>query len=351
MAPGYGSFARVGRLPLRALLTVTALLAALAAGPAADAADAKQRFAPGLVSTGDHALSALAAGKLGARVVRVEFDIGTPAAALRSTVAALTRRGARPLLLAGFHGRLPTEGEARNIGSWAAEFGPGGSYWATHRRHRLPVRLIEFGNETSYRDQYGDTYSDESYGHRAGLYATRFAQAHRAIGGRRVGLLAQADDGGTASSVWVTRMFGAVPKLGKLVAGWTVHPYGPRGKWRPKLRRVIAQTASMGAPATVPIDVTEYGISSSDGGLLTDNYGWPADLTYARAAAALRGTVAGMRADAKIAKRLRLFLVYSAHDLRRPGATNDREAYFGALRNDLTAKGAYTAAVRQLFRR
>jgi hypothetical protein len=208
--------------------------------------------------------------------------------------------------------------------------------------------MIEFGNETSYRDQYGDTYYDQSYGDRAELYAIRFAQARHAIH-HHVGLLAQADDGGTASSVWVTRMFDAVPKLGRLVAGWTVHPYGPRGQWRPKLRRLIAQTAAMGAPATVPIDVTEYGISSSDGGMLSDNYGWPANLTYARAAAALRGTVAGMRADAKIAKRLRLFLVYSAHDLRRPGATNDREAYFGALRSDLTAKGAYTAEVRRLF--
>ena len=247
-------------MPLRALLAAAVLLAALAGGCNGDAADAKQRFAPGLVSTDDHRLSAIAAGKLGARVVRVEFDIGTPAASLRPTVAALTRRGARPLLLAGFHGRMPTEAEARNVGSWAAEFGPGGSYWAKHRRHRLPVRLIEFGNETSYTDQYGDTYSDQSYMDRAELYATRFAQAHRAIGQRRVGLLAQADDGGSASSVWVTHMFGAVPKLGKLVAGWTVHPYGPREKWQPKLRRLIAQTAAMGAPATVPIDVTEYGI-------------------------------------------------------------------------------------------
>jgi hypothetical protein len=336
-------------LPLRALLTVAAVLAALTAGCDSDSADAKQRFAPGLVSTANHRLSAIAAGKLGARVVRVEFDIGTPAASLRSTVAALTQRGARPLLLAGFRGRVPTAAEARNVGSWAAEFGPGGSYWAKHRRHRLPVRLIEFGNETSYRDQYGDTYSDQSFKDRAELYATRFAQAHRAIGKRRVGLLAQADDGGTASSVWVTHMFSAVPKLGRLVAGWTVHPYGPRAKWRPKLRRLVAQTAAAGAPATVPIDVTEYGISSSDGGALTDNYGWPANLTYTQAAEALRVTVAGMRADAKIAKRLRLFLVYSAHDLRRPGATNDREAYFGALRHDLSAKGAYTDEVRRLF--
>jgi hypothetical protein len=336
-------------LRLRALLTVAALLAAFTAGCASDDADAKQRFAPGLVSTTDHRLSAIAAGKLGASVVRVEFDIGTPVASLRPTVAALTRRGVRPLLLAGFHGRVPTEAEARNVGSWAAEFGPGGAYWAKHRRHRLPVRLIEFGNETSYRDQYGDTYSDQSYKDRARLYATRFAQAHRAIGRQRVGLLAQADDGGSASSVWVTHMFGAVPKLGKLVAGWTVHPYGPREKWRPKLRRLIAQTAAMGAPASVPIDVTEYGISSGGGAALTDNYGWPANLTYTQAAEALRATAASMRTDARIGKRLRLFLVYAAHDLRRPGATNDREAYFGALRHDLTAKGLYTDEVRRLF--
>jgi hypothetical protein len=325
------------------------LLASLAGGCNGDDADAKQRFAPGLVSTDDHRLSAIAAGKLGARVVRVEFDIGTPAASLRPTVAALTRRGARPLLLAGFHGRVPTEAEARNVGSWAAEFGSCGSYWAKHRRHRLPVRLIEFGNETSYTDQYGDTYSDQSYKDRAELYATRFAQAHGAIGRRRVGLLAQGDDGGSGSSVWVTHMFGAVPKLGELVAGWTVHPYGPREKWQPKVRRLIAQTAAMGAPATVPIDVTEYGISSSGGGALTDNYGWPANLTYTEAAEALQVTVAAMRTEAEIAERLRLFMVYSAHDLRRPGVTNDREAYFGVLRHDLTTKGAYTDEVRRLF--
>ena len=61
-------------------------------------------------------------------------------------------------------------------------------------------------------------------------------------------------------------------------------------------------------------------------------------------------TVGAMRDDAKIAKRLRLFLVYSsATTCGRPGATNDREAYFGALRHDLTAKGQYTDEVRRLF--
>jgi hypothetical protein len=336
-------------LRCRALLAFAVVLAGLSVGCGSDPADAKQGFTPGLVSTANHRLSAAAAGRLGARVVRVEFDIGTPPASMRSTVAALARRGARPLLLAGFHGRMPSEAETKNVGRWAAAFGPGGSYWARHPRHRLPVRLIEFGNETSYRDQYGDSYSDQSYKDRAELYATRFAQARRAIGRRGVGLLAQADDGGSRSSVWVTHMFGAVPRLGRLVAGWTVHPYGPRDKWQPKLRRVIAQTAAMGAPASVPIDVTEYGISSSDGAGLSDNYGWPADLTYTQAAADLRSAVAGMRADGKIGKRLRLFMVYSAHDLRPAGVTNDREAYFGALRHNLAAKGAFTAEVRRLF--
>ena len=39
-----------------------------------------------------------------------------------------------------------------------------------------------------------------------------------------------------------------------------------------------------------------------------------------------------MRADREIRERLRLFLLYSAYDLRAPGETDDREAYFGALR-------------------
>jgi hypothetical protein len=338
-------------LRCRALLTVTILLAALTAGCDSESADAKQRFQPGLVSSDYHRLSAAAAGKLGARVVRVEFDIATPASAIRPAVSEIVRRGARPLLLAGFHGRVPSAAEARNLASWAATFGTGGSFWAGNRRHRLPVRLIEFGNETSYGDQYGDTYSDDSYKQRAELYATRFAQAHAAIAARHrhVGLLAQADDGGTVSNVWVTHMFGAVPKLGKLVAGWTVHPYGPRDRWEPKMGRLIAQTAAMGARASIPIDVTEYGISSDGGAELTDNYGWPADLTSAQAAADLRSTVAQMRADKQIGKRLRLFMVYSAHDLQAPGATDDREAYFGALRRDLSSKGPYTDEVRRLF--
>jgi hypothetical protein len=316
------------------------------------AQDAAARFAPGVVASADHPRSAKAARLLGARVVRVEFDISTPASALRRSVASISAHGARPLLLAGFYGRLPTEQEARNVGRWAAMFGPGARFWR-HRRHRHPVRLIEFGNETSYVDQYGDSYDAPSYAARAETYALRFAQAHSAVrhAHRRVGLLAQADDGGTGTRTWVDHMFRVVPRLGRMVAGWTVHPYGPRWRWLAKMHSVVRQTAAHGASRHIPIDVTEYGISSDNGTWLTDNYGWPNNETYAQAARDLRQTVRQMRGDRMLRHRLGLFLVYAAYDLRPPAVSNDREHYFGALRHDLTRKGAYTTEVRRLMRR
>ena len=308
-------------------------------------------FQPGLVGTADHGRSAIAAKRLGADIVRLEFAIGTPAPALRASVAALANQGAQALLLAGFDGRMPTEAEARNLAGWAAEFGPGGSFWNGRSDGHLAVRQIEFGNETSYSHQFGDTYSNPSYRARAQLYGTRFAQAKFAIGatGRQVGLLAQADDGGTGSAAWVDGMFDAVPNLGQLVDGWTVHPYGPRGVWEPKLRRLIGQTAANGAPGTIPIDITEYGLSSNNGLALTDNYGWPVNLTFAQAASALETTLAGMRADPAIGPRLRLFMVYSAYDLNASLGPNERERFFGALTADLGDKGAYSAEARELF--
>jgi hypothetical protein len=325
-------------------------LAVAAIGPYAGDHAATTRFAPGLVASTDHLRSAEAAQELGAEVVRVEFDIRTRPPAMRRTMRALAKRDLRPLLLAGFHGRMPTRAEARNLGRWAKEFGRGGRFWKGREGGR-PVLRIEFGNETSYWDQYGDTYYDASYRARARVYATRLEQAHAAIAGtgRKVGLLAQADDGGTASAAWVNGMYEAVPRLHRLVDGWTVHPYGPRSRWEPKLLRLIGQTRANGAPSTIPIDVTEYGISSDNGAGLGDNLGWPANLTYAHAAAALRDTVAEMRGDRTIGRRLRTFMVYAAHDLRPSRASRDREQYFGALRHNLAAKGAYSARVRRLF--
>jgi len=307
------------------------------------------RFSPGLVASGDHALSATAAGSLGANLVRVEFDIGAPVSSMRGSIDAIADHGARPLLLAGFEGRIPTVAEAQNLGRWAAEFGPGGSFWSGRPDGHLAVQQIEFGNETSYGYQYGDSWADQSYANRAEAYATRLAQARWAIGatGRDVGLLAQADDGGSGSSTWVDHMFRAVPNLEQLVDGWTIHPYGPRSRWEPKVDRLIASTAANGAPASVPIDVTEYGISSANGAPLTDNYGWPTNLTYAQAAAALDATIVEMRLDPTLGPRLGDFMIYAAHDLRPPGTTTEREQAFGVLQSNLSPKGAYSTEVRE----
>ncbi|MEA2418405.1 MAG: hypothetical protein QOE60_611 [Thermoleophilaceae bacterium] len=308
-------------------------------------------FRPGLVGTADHPRSALAAKRLGADIVRIEFDVNTPAASLRPSVAALAGQGVQPLLLAGFEGRMPSDAEARNLAGWAAEFGPSGSFWNGRADGRLAVRQIEFGNETSMSYQYGDTWSDQSYKDRAKLYATRLAQAKAAIGatGKQVGLIAQADDGGTGSAAWVDSMFQAVPNLGQLVDGWSVHPYGPRGAWEPKLDRLIAQTAANGAPVTIPIDITEWGISTNNGVALDDNYDWPVNLTFLQAAAGLKSSVAEMRGDPSIGPRLRLFMLYSAYDLNASLGANARERFFGALTADLADKGAYSAEVRALF--
>jgi hypothetical protein len=317
--------------------------------PAAPARDPGLQARP--VGSADNVRSPLAAKRLGADIVRLEFDVNTPASALRASVAAHAAQGIQVLLLAGFQARMPTEAEARNLAGWAAEFGPGGSFWNGRADGHLAVRQIEFGNETSYSHQYGDTYSDQSYKDRAKLYATRVAQAHAAIAatGRQVGLLAQADDGGTGSAAWVDSMFDAAPNLAQLVDGWSVHPYGPRNIWEPKLKRLIAQTAANGAPATIPIDITEWGISTNNGLPLTDNYGWPVNLTFAQAATNLEASVAAMRADPSIGPRLRLFMLYAAYDLNASVGPNNRERFFGALNEGLGDKGAYSAEVRELF--
>ena len=306
-------------------------------------------FEAGVVSGSDVLNEAKVTGKLGARVVRVEFSIGEPVANIRSTIAAHAANGTRVLLLAGFHATMPTQAEARNLGNWAREFGPGGDFWAGRSDGRLAVREIEFGNETSYTYQYGDSWDTPSYLARAKEYALRFKDAQEAISAARsgIGLLAQGDDGGTGSANWVNGMFAAVPDLATRVAGWTVHPYGPRDKWKPRIDRLVSQTAARGASAAIPIWITEWGVSTDNGRCLSDNYGWDKCMTYAAAASAVTSSVADIRAT--YGSRLRALLLYQGRDQLASGSTTNREHYFGALHWDMTDKGGYSAAVRALL--
>jgi hypothetical protein len=310
--------------------------------------DASDGFEAGLVAGADVAGDARWAGAgLQPRLVRLEFGISTPAAELRPALAAHAANGTRALLLAGFHGELPAAAEARNLGSWAREFGPDGYFWDGRDAERLAVRTIEFGNETSFGYQYGDEPGEASYAARARTYAERFVAARAAVRAADPGvdLLAQADPAGFESSTWVDNMFDAVPGLAGHVDGWTVHPYGP--DWKERIDRLVAQTRARGAPSDVPIWITEWGLSSDDGRCLSDNYGWDECMSYGEAAAVLRATVARMRA--RYGDRLRAMLLYQGHDQRPSGASTEREHYFGALQADGSPKGAYTDAVRSLL--
>ena len=105
----------------------------------------------------------------------------------------------------------------------------------------------------------------------------------------------QADDANINPSPWVKDMFAAVPNLGNIAAGWTVHPYGPRTEWEPRISRLIQQTAAVGSP-NLPIFMTEWGISTDNGRQLDDNYDWPTGMSYADAGAAVTREIDAMNA-------------------------------------------------------
>ena len=173
------------------------------------------------------------------------------------------------MLLAEFANRVATADEARGLAAWAREFGPGGTFWDGRTDGAYAPRYIEFGSETSY--SYQGTWD------RGGEYALRVRDAYEAIqaANPRVGLLVQADDTSITTARWVNDMFDAVPNLASMVSMWTVHPYGPRSRWEPRLQALVSQTAARGAPVSIPIAVTEWGVATDDGRTLSDNYEWP----------------------------------------------------------------------------
>ncbi len=288
---------------------------------------------------------------LGARTARLEFEVTAPVSQLAPVVEGYARAGIKPLLLATFTARVPSSAEAQNVGAWAAAFGPEGWFW---RGKSFPagtaVTDIEFGNETNNPYQYGETserwWEAQTFVQRAEEYARRLRDAQIAIAqtGAQVGLLGIADEYG-GHSTWDAAMFRAVPDLGERVAGWTAHPYGPN--WRTTIDDLLANTEADGAPASVPVYITEWGLSSDNGRCLSDNFGWNPCMTYQEAASTLAENVAAMRA--RYGGRLRAFYLFQARDQRPTGTSSDREYYFGAMQSNRAPKGAYTTEVQALL--
>ncbi len=302
-------------------------------------------FEPGLNSGWDLNWDVPAAAKLGAKLVRIDMSIEDTPQEIETIIGAYAEKGIRVVPLADFHASMPTPTEAQDLGSWAKTFGPGGSYWKGRSDGQFAVHSIEFGNETSYSYQYKND-TPEGYATRAQTYALRFKEAALAIRAEDpgVGLLAQGDSG-NAGPLWVENMFKAVPNLGELVAGWTIHPYGPT--WRHRLEEVIDETAAQGAPSTIPIDITEWGISTDNGQCVTENFGWNKCMTYQEAGEALTRSVREMHE--MLGSRFGMFLLYKDRDQQQPGATDEREAYFGALGEELQPKGPFTTATEEVL--
>ncbi len=279
--------------------------------------------------------------QLGTRTARMEFRIGTSAASMAPIMEEYAKAGIRPLLLASFYGRLPTSAEVQSLASWAAAYGPGGTFWQGKRYATTPgVTSIELGNETSYSYQFPD-YSLGTYSGRAQTYAQRAKEAAIAIrsANPNVGLLAIGDNA-VNQDAWVVNMFRAVPDLGSYVSGWTIHPYGPN--WAARMDSTVNSTKRAGSP-DLPIYITEWGLATDNGRCLDDNYGFDKCMTYDEAATTLRATLAGMHS--RYGRRLGAFYLYQANDQNATGTSSSREKYFGALQQLGATKGAYTAEV------
>jgi hypothetical protein len=304
-------------------------------------------FTVGLVAGPAAAWEAGLAAKAGLhpRVVRVPFQITASVSSVQNQVAGLAAKGVQALLLAEFPGRIPSQSEAQSLAGWAKAVGPGGTFWQGRSDGALAVRDIEFGNETNLSYQFGGVSSGPSYIARAQSYAQRARDAADAIraANPNVGLLAQADNGGSGTSQWVDGMFSAVPDLNKHVAGWTAHPYGPKSRYGPIMDKAMSDTAKHG-DTTLPFFITEYGISTNNGTCLDSNYSWPTCLTYLQAAQSLQGAVADLRQSYP---RLRALFIFEQRDMSINA--NGREANFGAVKTDGTPKGAFFTAVQSLL--
>ena len=257
--------------------------------------------------------------KLGAHTARMEFAINESVSAMEPITEAYARAGVEAPAAGVLHGNVPNSAEAKNVANWAAAFGPGGTFWqgkhfpGQRRRHRHRVRQ---------RDQLQLPILRR---HSAGLrdsraeYATGSRKLRNRSRQRRQGsdMLAQ---GGPATPVQPGCR--TCSRQSPTSASWSpdgrsIHTV-PIGNSRSTRR---SRPKADGAPSTVPIDVTEWGLSSDNGRCLENNFGFNACMTYSEAASTLASNVAAMRA--KYGSRLGGFYLYQAHDQKPTGGSTE----------------------------
>jgi hypothetical protein len=282
---------------------------------------------------------------LGARARRMyDTSPGTATANLRARVGAIADRGMQPVMLANWSGSMPTDADVANLGNWAREFGPGGTFWYSrpHQAH-LAVRWIEFGNEVSYAYRRFGASSAAAYARKAKIAADAVRAANPEVKVAVEALVSNFPN-------WIRDMRAAVPDLDSRIGGWIIHPYGPPSRYAALLDGSAAAIRNAGwrIDASKPFVISEDGIATHDGRTLTDNYGWPRNMTFAQAAWALEGKVADVTARWPVG----VYLVYQNRD-QRPYSdlSSQREYWFGVVKHDGSPKGAFTDAVRRIMAR
>lgn len=297
----------------------------------------------GIVTGGDTNRGVDGAASLGINLARFyEIERIDSPSILDSQVLNAVTKGVEPLLLVD-DDNMGRTAEAGNAGEIAARFGPGGTFWQNGQPGagygQFAPRWLEWGNETSYSYspkpglEGGDEYA---------FSAMSAAQAMRTAN-PNMGLIIQGEDGDSGSTRWLDLVFTATPDINSWVAGWTVHPYGPTTA---RMDRMVTLLSQKGV-ASAPIFITEDGLATDNGNTLSNNYGWPTNMTYDQASASINQKVAGIKSKS-YASRVRTYIQYQAHDQRATGLTTEREHYFGILKSDGTDKGTYTSTVRTL---
>ena len=284
---------------------------------------------------------------LGGHSVRMEFEIGVPASQLAPIVEGYAREGIRVMPLVGFDKTLPTPAQARNIATWAAEFGPGGSFW---QGKSLPaaaaMTTMEFGNETSYAYQFSDN-STAAVAARAQTYAIPLQ------GSLRSGPRGQPP--GRNSRPGRRRRLGGID-LGQqhVQSGPESRRTGDRLDDPPVWARMAAIDRSTDLPDAGSRRPQQHphlhhGVGPGHRQRTLPQRQLRLEQVHelSEAANALGSTVAGMRA--RYGPRLHAFYLYQAQDQGPSGTSNNREEYFGALQTDGSSKGPYTAEVQSLL--
>lgn len=226
-------------------------------------------------------------------------------------------------------------GDPNHYREWVVAFvrryGVGGSFWKQHPEYdegRYAVTTIELGNEPYFGEMSASLYADTVRPtleelHRLGL-PVEVALASRVYG---------------SDTSWIDTLYARIPNLNSLFTAFADHPYwyghdpatvspaGPFGRIETLRRRMNEKGAS-----TKPIYITEYGESTAGcGGECVD------EATQAAHLQAMINAVAS-RPDWGV-KMLSLFQLRD-----RGSSSGDRELQFGLLRQDGSAKPAYTVA-------